>query len=44
MSTEDACTGIVWRDDAQIVQQFAHKTYFIGDCQPGCAIEVRELL
>lgn len=26
-AVEDACTGIVWRDDAQIVQQTATKRY-----------------
>lgn len=26
-AVEDACTGIVWRDDAQIVAQHAYKTY-----------------
>lgn len=26
-STEDAMTGIVWRDDAQVVQQTASKVY-----------------
>jgi Holliday junction resolvase RusA-like endonuclease len=24
---EDACTGILWRDDSQIVSQFAFKAY-----------------
>lgn len=26
-AVEDACTGIVWRDDAQIVHQHAYKEY-----------------
>lgn len=26
-SAEDACTGIVWRDDAQIVEQVAYKVF-----------------
>lgn len=26
-AVEDACTGIVWRDDAQIVAQHAYKVY-----------------
>jgi Holliday junction resolvase RusA-like endonuclease len=44
-STEDAMTGIVWRDDAQIVQQTAYKRYCTEAVQAGgCAIEVRELV
>jgi Holliday junction resolvase RusA-like endonuclease len=39
-SCEDACTGIVWGDDAQIVRQFAAKDY--GDT-PGVEITVRTL-
>ena len=39
-STEDACTGILWRDDAQIAQQEARKRY--GDT-PGAWILVREI-
>ncbi len=39
-STEDALTGIVWRDDAQIVEQIGHKGYAQ---KPGCHIFVREL-
>jgi len=35
-AVEDACTGIVWRDDAQIVEQHAVKRYG----EPACA-EVR---
>lgn len=26
-STEDACTGVLWRDDAQVVEQTASKVY-----------------
>lgn len=26
-AVEDACTGIVWRDDAQVVEQYARKQY-----------------
>lgn len=35
-AVEDACTGIVWRDDAQVVAQHAIKEYG----EPACA-EVR---
>lgn len=40
-STEDACTGIVWRDDAQIVSQHANKEYV--DSWPGVLITVWEI-
>ncbi len=33
-AVEDACTGIVWKDDAQIVRQVASKVYTDG---PGFA-------
>jgi Holliday junction resolvase RusA-like endonuclease len=36
--TEDALTGIIWKDDAQIVTQIATKRYGII---PGCNITVR---
>lgn len=39
-STEDALTGIVWRDDAQIVTQTAEKFY---GTRPGVRVSVREL-
>jgi len=38
-AVEDACTGIVWHDDAQIVSERLFKTY--GEPQ-GVCIEVRE--
>lgn len=38
-SAEDACTGIVWRDDAQIVQQVVFKVYGT----PGLGLLVEEL-
>ena len=38
-STEDACTGILWKDDALIVTQLATKRY--GPC-PGVKITVQE--
>lgn len=34
---EDACTGIVWRDDTQVVQQLAWKVY--GPI-PGAAVSI----
>jgi Holliday junction resolvase RusA-like endonuclease len=39
-STEDACTGILFIDDAQIVRQFASKSY---GSPPGVRITVRKL-
>lgn len=39
-STEDALTGIIWKDDAQIVRQAVSKEY--GQ-QPGAHIRVRTL-
>lgn len=32
-AVEDACTGLVWRDDAQVVEQHASKRYG----EPACA-------
>lgn len=31
-AAEDALTGIVWRDDSQVVTQFAQKVYGPHDC------------
>ncbi len=39
-STEDALTGIVWRDDARVVDQHAKKVY--GD-KPGAFIEIEQI-
>jgi len=36
---EDAMTGIVWRDDAQVVVEKLEKRY---GSQPGCVIQVTE--
>lgn len=36
---EDAITGIVWKDDAQIVDEHLTKRY--GE-HPGCEVEIRE--
>jgi Holliday junction resolvase RusA-like endonuclease len=40
-STEDAMTGIVWRDDSIIVNERLHKVYAIGPA--GASIEITEL-
>ncbi len=37
--TEDALTGIIWRDDAQVVDLVIHKRY--ADPHIGCHISVR---
>lgn len=39
-AVEDACTGIVWRDDAQIVRQQAVKTY---GTPARCIVEVERM-
>lgn len=39
-SVEDALTGIIWKDDAQIVAEVLRKRY--GD-HPGCLINVMEV-
>lgn len=31
-AAEDALTGVVWRDDSQVVMQFAEKVYGPHDC------------
>jgi Holliday junction resolvase RusA-like endonuclease len=36
-STEDALTGILWRDDAQVVTQYATKRY---GAQAGCLVSM----
>ena len=38
-AVEDACTGIVWRDDAQVVAQHAYKVY--GE-PASAAVEVKQ--
>lgn len=40
-STEDACTGILWKDDARIVEQIARKVY---SERPGCRIIVERMV
>lgn len=39
-AVEDACTGVVWRDDAQVVHQHAMKLY--GETAK-CAVEVSQV-
>lgn len=43
-STEDALTKIVWRDDAQIVQQYAEKRYANPGEKAGCRIKVTAIV
>jgi Holliday junction resolvase RusA-like endonuclease len=42
-STEDAMTGIVWKDDNGNVTVVATKLYADGPLRPGAAIHVREI-
>ena len=39
-AVEDACTGILWLDDAQIVEEHLSKEY---GPQDGCVVEVEEI-
>lgn len=39
--TTDACKGILWRDDSQVIEELHKKAYTTG--QPGCWITVRWL-
>jgi len=41
-STEDALTGIIWKDDAQIINQIVIKKYADFD-HPGCEISIEEI-
>jgi len=40
-STEDALTGVVWKDDAQVCQQFVEKRYTLGAA--GARITIEEM-
>lgn len=40
-AVEDACTGVVWRDDAQIVRQRAEKRYADGAAR--CVVAVSRI-
>jgi len=45
-STEDACKGLLWRDDCQVAEQHAEKIYtltFLKTEHPGAWIEVTQL-
>lgn len=42
-STEDACTGILWKDDAQVVDQHVRKVYAFNEGMLGAAIRVEEV-
>jgi Holliday junction resolvase RusA-like endonuclease len=42
-STEDALTGIVWRDDAQVCQGFSYKLYCHSGILEGAKIVVEEI-
>ena len=42
-STEDAMTGIVWRDDGQGVQATVEKLYVVEEEPPGCWVEVADV-
>jgi Holliday junction resolvase RusA-like endonuclease len=39
-AVEDACTGILWRDDAQIVDEQLHKLYADGGLTIGVRVRV----
>lgn len=41
-STEDALTGVVWKDDALVVKVWASKRYASYDGRPGAAITIYE--
>jgi len=41
-SVEDALTGILWRDDAQVISQVALKRYAMPDETPGVRVRVTQ--
>src|SRR5262245_11285271 len=43
-AVEDACTGILWRDDAQMVDELLHKVYADGDLAIGVRVQVTPLV
>ena len=42
-AVEDALTGIVWKDDCQVVETTVEKHYADGDKRPGVTITITEL-
>jgi len=42
-AVEDALTGIVWRDDAQVVQQVTQKRYCRGEEKPGVYVTIETM-
>lgn len=42
-SVEDALTGLIWKDDAQVVIQFLRK-FYAGEKGPGADIAIQEIL
>lgn len=42
-STEDALTGIVWKDDAQVSSRRDRKRYCLSNEQPGVTITILEI-
>lgn len=42
-AVEDALTGIVWKDDKQVVEQHTNKRYCRGDEKPGAQILIETL-
>jgi len=41
-AAEDALTGIVWRDDSQVAEQYAEKIY-VSDGHPGVHIRITQI-
>ena len=39
-AVEDALTGVIWKDDAQIIKQTVDKDYVHGGNKPGAIIEI----
>jgi Holliday junction resolvase RusA-like endonuclease len=42
-AVEDALTGVIWKDDAQICDHFIHKRYCSAEQKPGVHIRVETL-
>lgn len=42
-AVEDALTGIVWRDDSQVVQQVTEKRYCRGEEKPGVYVTIETM-